>query len=171
LSILSSHLDPDDRAGLITFADDVRTDFPLTVTGPQGGPASKHMMNIVTQMRTRGRTKFYAAVLAGANELARTLHAEPDTPKWLVALTDGADNLSSVQDWKSACEVLGSVPKLNLALISVGDDVDLKVCNHFLEATTKAGNTAMLVKASDQAEIAKAFESVAEAMGGVAEVL
>ena len=55
---------------------------------------------------------------------------------------------------------------------TVGDGIDQRVCRSFLDAVEGAGNQAMLVKASNQAEIAKAFEDVAAAMeGGVAEVL
>ena len=70
-----------------------------------------------------------------------------------------------------AIELLSSTPNLNLALITVGTDMDMKVTKTFLNAAEKAGNTSMLVKASNQQQISEAFATVAQAMGGVKEVL
>ena len=117
-------------------------------------------------------TAFYSAVLKGALDLEEQLAAEPTLPKWLVALTDGADNKSNRDDRLEIPKVLKRIPGINLALITVGNDVDIKTCNTFLEAVTDAGGTAMLVKATDAASIAAAFQNVAEAMSaGVTEVL
>jgi hypothetical protein len=90
-----------------------------------------------------------------------------------VALTDGADGDSRSDSVPRAISWLKSTPNLNLAIITVGSGIDQRVCRSFLDAAEEAGNQAMLVKASNQAEIAKAFENVAAAMeaGGVAEVL
>ena len=129
------------------------------------------MLNSVNNMRCRGLTAFYEAVAVGAARLNKELAGEPDTPKWLVALTDGADNKSSAGAAKRAIELLSSTPNLNLALITVGTDMDMKVTKKFLNAAEKAGNTSMLVKASNQQQISEAFATVAQAMGGVKEVL
>ena len=59
-------LKADDRAGLVTFADDVRIDLDLTLAGPEGGLQRKNMLNKVASMRTRGMTAFYSAVHVGA---------------------------------------------------------------------------------------------------------
>ena len=85
----------------------------------------------------------------------------------------GADGSSRSDSVPRAISKFGSTPNLNLAIITVGDGIDQRVCRSFLDAVEGAGNQAMLVKASNQAEIAKAFEDVAAAMeaGGVAEVL
>ena len=105
-------------------------------------------------------------------DIYEKLGSEPNTPKWLVALTDGADNKSMAAHRNKIPDVLASIPNLNLALITVGNDVDLRTCQTFLDAVTNAGNTSMLVKANDAASIMAAFENVAEAMSaGVAEVL
>ena len=49
---------------------------------------------------------------------------------------------------------------LGVALILIGDDIDLRVCQRFLDAATEAGNTGLLVKANNQHEISKAFETI-----------
>ena len=104
--------------------------------------------------------------------LCRALANEPNTPKWLVALTDGADNKSVSRDTDRCLNTLRSTPGLNLALITVGEDMDMRVLQRFLDAASEAGNTALLVKAKNQEEISKAFETVSAAMSaGVAEVL
>ena len=69
-------------------------------------------------------------------------------------------------------QILRSTPKLNLALITVGGDMDMRVCTKYMDAVEAAGNTSLLVKAKNQAEIAAAFETVSAAMSaGVKEVL
>ena len=124
-SILKENLEPEDRAGLISFADDVRDEFPLLKAGEAsnsmglgGSPERKRMLNSVNNMRCRGLTAFYEAVAVGAARLNKELAGEPDTPKWLVALTDGADNKSSAGAAKRAIELLSSTPNL-LSLIHI----------------------------------------------------
>jgi len=171
-TILTEHIGPADRAGLLTFADDVQQTFPLTLGGPPDGPDRKSMLGAVQGLRTRGMTAFYSAVAEGASKLASEMEKEPNVAKWLVALTDGADNRSTPGAPKRAVDVLSSTPGLNLALITVGDDIDMRVCKRFLDAASGAGNQSMLVKASNQKEISEAFAAVAAAMTtGVAEVL
>ena len=106
-----------DRAGLISFADDVRTEFPLSEVGDGMHSAQrKPMIAKVAGMRTRGMTAFYAAVKTGALTLSAQLKTEPYTPKWLVALTDGAD-----MDSKSKLE--DAVGQSKQSLISMFEQV------------------------------------------------
>jgi hypothetical protein len=65
------------------------------------------------------------------------------------------------------------LPLCNLAIITVGDDVDKKACQSLLDIVEANEGTAMLVRASNEAEIASAFETVSKAMtsSGVVEVL
>ena len=171
-NILTNHVEDADRVGLISFADDVRLEFALTKAGPVSGKMRQKMINTVLTLRTRGMTAFYQACFRGAQSLAASLRDEPTTPKWLVALTDGADNKSDRSSADECVRIIKSTPSLNVALITVGDDIDMRVCRRFLDAATEAGNTGLLVKANNQKEIAEAFETVSAAMsGGVAEVL
>ena len=55
-SILKNNLEPTDRAGLITFANDVQTEFNLTHVGAPNGAALNRMLAVVQKMRTRGMT-------------------------------------------------------------------------------------------------------------------
>lgn len=171
-AILTENVDGADRVGLVTFADNVSVDLRLQVAGVENSASRKAMLKTVNSLRTRGMTAFYSAVHRGAMELAKELSAEPRTPKWLIALTDGADNRSQPGHAAQAVKVISETPNLNVALITVGDGIDMKVCQTFLDAATNAGNISMLVRASNQQEISKAFETVSAAMGaGVAEVL
>ena len=172
LTILADHIDEKDKAGLVTFADDVKEEFPLMIAGPPTSDARTKMVANVYGMRTRGMTAFYSAVEFGASLLAQQLAAEPDTPKWLVALTDGADNKSKPGAVDRGVQILRSTPKLNLALITVGGEMDMRACVKYMDAVEAAGNTSLLVKAKNQVEIAAAFETVSAAMSaGVKEVL
>lgn len=170
-SILMEHVQIRDRAGLVTFADDVKVDIPLQLAGGEDSPERKLMLDKVKSLRTRGMTAFYEAVAKGAELLQTQLADEPMTPKWLVALTDGADNRSSRDAASRACATIASTPNLNVAIITVGDSIDMKVTKTFLRAAEGAGNQAMLVQAKDGDEIAKAFKAVSAAMTGMVEVL
>jgi len=171
LNILTEHAAPADRCGLVSFADDVRTEFPIQPRGVTQSPACQSMMHIVRNLQTRGMTAFYQAVDVGIQQLAGL--NEPSTPKWLVALTDGEDNRSDPHAYQRALQMISAVPKLNIAIITVGTGIKTGIIKQFIAAAEANGNTAMLVQATNQADIAKAFEKVSEAMGGagISEVL
>ena len=94
--ILNEHVNPMDKVGLVTFADDVKAEFALTEAGEVGEPTHTMMLSKVRSMRTRSMTAFYSAVLEGAALVAKELqHGKGGGMEmWLVALTDGADNRS-----------------------------------------------------------------------------
>ena len=131
----------------------------------------KEMITKVKALRARGMTAFYSAVYQAVTKLQTELAAQPNTPKWLVALTDGADNKSTPGDAQRAADIIRRTPNLNVAIITIGDDIDKQVVQTFLDAAKSQKAAAMLVQAKDQSEIAKAFATVAKAMGGVSEVL
>jgi len=170
--ILKEHCAPHDHVGLVSFADDVRTEFELKERGQNDGKSLADMSSRVASLRTRGMTAFYDAVAAGAEALHRASAKGDSNSKWLIALTDGADNKSKHSSIHEAIALLGSISDINLALITVGSDINLNVCRQFLGAVEAVGGTAMLVQASNQNDIAMAFQTVSEAMGaGVAEAL
>ena len=121
----------------------------------------------------------------GAHAAARCLDGSPgafylrrgNPRKWLIYLEGGgwcydeddcfersSTKLGSSKDWQpvAGCGCMNTV----------GDGIDMSVCKQFLQAASDAGNQSMLVKASNEKEIAAAFENVAAAMSaGVSEAL
>ena len=88
-----------------------------------------------------------------------------------MALTDGADNQSARNDASEAVTIIRNTPNLNVALITIGDGINMSMCQRFLDAAKDAGNKSMLVKATNTEQIMKAFADVAAAMAGAAEAL
>jgi len=169
LAVLREHCGECDRVGLITFADDVRYEFPLA-------PKNYDFMERkVSGMRTRGRTAFYSAVLQALTNLAELGRQEPSTPKWVIALTDGADNMSSHSALSECLPLLKGNQQLNLALITVGDSLESSSGYDALIDAAKSGahqNQGILINAANSGQISEAFGKVAAAMNsGVAEHL
>ena len=164
----------------ITFADDVKTDISLRKAGPYPGKVRGDMLTTVNALRTRGMTAFYDACCEGARAL-QLVQGRIDcpvpglsvkNPRWLVALTDGADNRSSRESIAECIKTIKNTPNLNVALITVGNEIDLRVCQQFLDAAIDAGNIGLMIQANNVEEISNAFAVVAQAMaGGIVEVL
>jgi len=170
LNILREHANPKDRLGLVSFANDVKIEFPFQLRGDEGSPNCQKMMSIIQNLYTRGMTAFYEAVAVGCAQLHSL--SEPTSDKWLVALTDGADNCSAADAHQRALRTIASVPKLHVAIITVGTGIDMGKVKSLLNAAEGNGSNALLVQANNQADIAKAFEKVSAAMSaGVSEVL
>jgi len=163
--IIRNNCEAADRIALITFADDVRVDFKLDVKGPN----ESQLVSLVDSMETRGETAFYSAV----KDAARMLANDEDDPdhamrsKWIVALTDGADNKSDASDYNSAIQILQSTPKLNFALITIGEEGDQKKFAGLKRAAERDG-IGMIVPASNTKAIEDAFAKIAATMAATA---
>ena len=86
--------------------------------------------------------------------------------KWIVALTDGTDNMSDNGDVDAVVRKLQSTPKLNIALITIGDQYDKVVLDRFIDAAKGSThkNQALHVQATNMQSISEAFERVAQSM-------
>ena len=157
ISTIIQRLEKDDRVGLVTFADDIRVDVPLQLKDNN----ESTLCSQVAGLRTRGTTAFYAGVLEGAQLLSGG--DSGDRQKWLVALTDGGDNCGPRSAIEDAAQIIERTPNMNFALITVGNLTD-PAFTRYKEAAEKNGSKGMIVPASDQASIMKAFENVEEAM-------
>lgn len=110
---------------------------------------------------------FPLPVCAPFVQACETLRAHRnDGPKWVVALTDGADTNSKPNDITKAEAVLRDTPNLNLALITLGDEVDMAVVNRLKNAAIGGSepNTGLHMAADNLETVIKAFEAVAETM-------
>ena len=88
----------------------------------------------VDALKTRGKTAYYKAILAAVQKIAM---CPPDTPKWIIALTDGADTEGGEAEVKETIALLEKTPNLNLALITMGSDADAAVLARLADAAMK----------------------------------
>jgi len=157
--IAKGTLEADDNIGLISFADDVRIDLDLTRRGNPGDPSYTEIVGKVEGLRTRGRTAFYNAVKTACAKIkGRT------EDRWVIALTDGADTNSAVGAVPEAERILKETPGLNLALITLGGEVDQEKINKLKAAAEAGGNNGMHVQADDLHAVRAAFENIANEM-------
>jgi Mg-chelatase subunit ChlD len=168
--IVDEFTDSEDQVGFIAFAHYTKDIFPLM---KKGGNENKIRQDI-SNLNTFGGTAFFDAVMDG---LERLRSLPPDTPKWVIALTDGADQHSSRdKSGRQACDLLRKIPKSNLAIITVGDLPQSTIGNvkKYVAAAASVGNKALHIVASDASKIAEAFETIGNMMaddGGLAEHL
>lgn len=161
--IIQKNVASDDRVGLVSFADDVRTDITI---GEKASIGESQVLSTLSSLETRGATAFYSAVLEGLNLLVRDTDPDSmDRQKWCVALTDGTDNKSKGSDIDEALTLLARTPNLNLALITIGDDYDKSAFERYKSASKAApGDQRLHMKASDTDSISKAFKDIARQM-------
>ena len=90
----------------------------------------------VGNLVARGGTAFYDAVAYAADMLDRCHLLSAHTPKWVVALTDGADGGSKRGSVKTACTRLQK-ENMNIAVITIGNEVNQSVVGQFISAATQ----------------------------------
>ena len=137
----------------------------------QVGPNKTHIDAQVDSLKTRGKTAYYKAILAAVQKM----HSQPpETPKWVIALTDGADTEGGKAEVETAVELLRRTPNLNLALITMGEDADVAVLTRLAEAAMapKPGNVretlGKIMPADDLSAVKEAFDAIAAEMNSTA---
>jgi uncharacterized protein YegL len=168
--LVRDNIEENDRVGLISFSDDWKIDWPFAKKNDQ----HEAILRSIRGLEVRGQTAFYASIKKAIDELTSDQadrNSDPETAycqKWLIALTDGADDKSKQSDIEDACRKLRD-PKerLNMALITIedkSDKVDEAALSKYKEAVGKGGQTFLHVKAVDTDEINKAFAQIGATM-------
>lgn len=163
-NILDNYIDDKDTVGFLAFAHYSKDIFPLQLKVQHNVRTVQQLHRHVDSVETFGRTAFYDAVKQGLGQLGPAV--DPGIPKWLVALTDGADTDSSSSSASAAEGLIRATPNMNVAVITVGDlpHQTIGVVNRWVQAAQSAGCTGVHVPASDADKIREAFESIAEMM-------
>jgi len=164
-SILNNHIDDNDHVGFMAFASVTKLLFDLT---RKEGNLSR-MIREVDDLETFGATLFYDAILEAANKLISVGTEDRSASKWIMALTDGEDNCSTIdRNGEKAIRLLKE-NGISIAIITVGKlpQKTINIVNSYVKAAARG----MHVEANDTAKIATAFERVASLIQGVSENL
>jgi len=159
MDIFLHHVDDQDSMGLYTFETDVKEVFPLTEKGSQRAKIEEMIKGMPGPS---GLTKFYDAVLTGINQLK-----DRAGPKYLIALTDGDDNMSRSQPQGQLVTeaVRAAIPDFNLIVITVGSDVKplmIEGIKCWCSIVKSTGNIGSYIGAANPAGLGDAFAAVAE---------
>jgi len=167
LGIFNSNVEDQDYLGLLTFESQVRESFPLTKKGGNGSRLTSLIQNLPNP---DGLTKFHDGVMEGLERL----RAGSSSAKYLVALTDGDDNMSRSQpNGEKVTEYLRSPDAdVNIIVITVGRDIKVKMietCKQWASIVKAAGKVGLYIPADQPSEIAQAFTKVAAIIADDAE--
>lgn len=165
--ILRDQVGPEDIVSIVGFGASVETPIPPVPKG-DGRNVEARLAQMRPQMQ--GGTCFYDALAMSLQVLAKPGIVAPDSPKWLICLTDG-DDLGS-RHGNSRGEMTTSmfsqniVPKLNLAMITVTPlkPENARVISGWIDMVNGGGGMGRLMAESSAVNIASAFEVVAEAL-------
>lgn len=146
-----------DSLMLIHFSNSVMVDFSLM---PKTGNEKLMERAFDNLDMPGGQTAFYDAVDEARRQLAKSTNAGHS--QWIIALTDGDDNKSSMSKSTLIRNLEGSKLK-GLFIIAVGRSINV----HQIEDIPKAvGGDSMLVTAEDTSAIDEAFNKVKDLIGG-----
>mmetsp|Transcript_41644 Transcript_41644/g.109937 ORF Transcript_41644/g.109937 Transcript_41644/m.109937 type:complete len:1214 (-) Transcript_41644:251-3892(-) len=159
MTIFNKNVQDHDHLGLYTFEDAVRESFPLT----EKGKNKKRLQSLISNLpEPEGLTRFYD----GVSECMEHLLESPTELKFLIALTDGDDNMSEGQPdgQKVTALIKEGIPGLNLILITCGKKIKPKTVE-IMESWTRVvqghGNMGLYIPASRPDQLADAFAKVA----------
>mmetsp|Transcript_49288 Transcript_49288/g.107270 ORF Transcript_49288/g.107270 Transcript_49288/m.107270 type:complete len:1299 (-) Transcript_49288:82-3978(-) len=168
MRVFNNNVEDHDYIGLYTFESEVRESFPLTKKGPN----RDRLANLIENLPPPdGLTRFYDGVLHCMNQLRES----PAETRYLIALTDGDDNMSTNQpngEMVSAM-VRNGVPGLNLICITVGTKIKQKmveIMNYWILSVQGSGQLAMYIPADRPDQLESCFEKVAEAIDADGEI-
>eukprot|EP00928_Gymnodinium_smaydae_P087193 TRINITY_DN71500_c0_g1_i1.p1 TRINITY_DN71500_c0_g1~~TRINITY_DN71500_c0_g1_i1.p1 ORF type:complete len:1425 (-),score=377.94 TRINITY_DN71500_c0_g1_i1:98-3829(-) len=162
VDIFDKNVDDSDFIGLYTFEDKVRECFPLT----EKGPMREELRSRICQLpKPDGLTRFHDGVL----ECLLKLRDAPAVcrSKFLVALTDGDDNMSESQpNGEKVTSLLEQgIDGLNLVVITCGRSVKPRLVDtirRWTETVEAQGGIGLYIPADRPAQLVEVFAKVAD---------
>jgi len=159
MTIFDQNVQEHDCLGLYTFEDSVRESFPLT----EKGKHQKRLRSLIAALpEPEGLTRFYD----GVSECIQHLLKSSTELKFLIALTDGDDNMSEEQPegQKVTALLKEGIPGLNLILITCGKKIKPKtveVMEYWTQLVQGHGNMGLYIPADHPEQLTDAFAKVA----------
>jgi Mg-chelatase subunit ChlD len=152
LKIYDQYINDGDQLSFVAFNHQANVIFPMTTI--QGNNRNTWREAASRACKAGGGTAFYDALI---NASAMMKSADKDMPRWIIALTDGADQHS-----KNTLEkALGDMKAAGLDLVIVGVELRDNVqapCEKLATASDKS----VFINATDLNALDEAFEAVAE---------
>lgn len=147
-----SKLDRNDHISFYTFNSKIQTIFEdLKI---KDNPDKIEKLISKKQIKAEGQTAFYAALVEAIKNPADNL--------WIVALTDGKDNVShqlKVTPRVVKDKYIQMQAKCNFIMITVGELENQKVIDDFCELAKSHGKVGLSIKANQSAEaIAESYK-------------
>jgi len=164
--ILRHQVRENDLVGVVGFGPGVKIVCPPTVKGSSGGALESHLVGL--QPMQSGGTSFFDAVLQCLQLLSTQELVHPQSPRWLVCLTDGDDLGSRKENAGGELVSLmlgsGTTPNLNMIMITVGKlkAKNVSVIDGWVNQVCKGGGEGKHLSEKDAATITKAFNVVAD---------
>lgn len=176
-TIVSTHIDAEDRVGLVTFNHQTRRDeAPLQFRGWTNETIDRLMYVVDHNTQPTGGTAFWDALITSISELHSTTVSKTDvgggvsassvavsSPSirnhWLISLTDGEDGHSNNTP-DQVCRYLTQHP-VHLVIITVGSSFNRDAVRRLVATAKEAGKQGHHI-ASETDSIDAAFQSVAK---------
>jgi uncharacterized protein YegL len=150
LKIYDDYINDGDSVSFVAFNHKAQVVFPLTVI--QGNNRASLRERAAKACVAGGGTAFFDALLDAEQMMKK---ADEATPRWIMALTDGADQHSKNPLQKA----LDALKKSKLDVVIVGCELrDGRDCEKLVTASDKS----IFINATDLAALDEAFEAVAE---------
>nr|MDO8083307.1 tetratricopeptide repeat protein [Candidatus Sigynarchaeum springense] len=162
LEVFEETINIGDEVAVIGFHSIINPLLPLT--RKQGTDIAKIKGTLVNLDSTPYQTAFYDAV-AYAIEMLKT--TPPEEQRWIVALTDGQDNMSKQYNPNTLAKLIKSIsPPLNFVLIGVGSELKMvhNEMTQIVESTPRGKYIKIYSAKNVKKAIEEAFKKVKEIM-------
>jgi len=160
MEIFRNNIEEHDLVGLYSFETSEREHFPLTMKASN----ERQLTDLINSMpQPYGLTKFYDSVLMCMKKLMES----GCQSKFLIALTDGDDNMSKSQPNGEmvTAAVRAGLNGLNLIVITCGREINprmIETLKYWIQTIQQAGSIGMYIPVDKPEYLAEAFEHVAE---------
>jgi len=170
IHVVDEYVSAQDQIGFITFSSRVSNIIPLRQCGDDFDSIKTAMARGCDALG--GRTAFRDA-LVDAVGMASGKHDAFQGQQFVVALTDGADNMSrqSVQQVRALLASKAQSPDTAISLIVIGLSMDAATASVIRQIVSSCQNhgdhcTGVYIDAKDTSQLAAAFQQVAELISG-----
>jgi hypothetical protein len=166
-AILREQVREQDLVGVVGFGANYQTVIPPTQKGQQHDRIQSQIDCLKPNLA--GGTCFFDAVAHTLTMMTSTEHAPPESPRWLLCLTDG-DDLGSKKENENGEIVTrmleAGVTNLNMIMITVGrlKEKNIRVIEGWIDRVSSHGGFGRHLNEKDAVSIGKAFEVVAEVL-------
>jgi Mg-chelatase subunit ChlD len=153
LKIYDDYINDGDSVSFVAFNHKAQVVFPLTTI--QGNNRATLRQKASDACKAGGGTAFFDALYDASLMMKK---ADKESPRWIMALTDGADQHSK----KASATSVQAMKAENVDLVVVGVELRADVGSVCEGLTKGTSDKSMFINATDLNALDEAFEAVAE---------